>query len=507
MAFSTSTELFQSVFMPSEPEDENTSVFFQAVLRYLAERIELYDIEEAVLLYEWISAGNPMKGFMCRIDLVQDVADDFMTEGIPFLCIEEPYGNVGFLIRACDADKSNKIKQGVLDKRAKFCEVISSDELVNRTIKSSEADKNILYITNLSAEQIEILQQLCEENIDETEVGIDEMNDGTFMFSFSGKHAMKKTGKRLASLNQIFALMMLQSLGLNSDVNKRIARNELAVNKAIIKGFARPGIDLRKSPAWVVGRGRHYMRLNGSGFEYGVAVPKDNGQVTLEEQYSVDGSTPDYEMQLNSYLARIDDKTFTYDMRQAIRHLEGRESSLNFSKSRDDRIIESFERELVEKADIMVMEKIRSDPVMTMDERWDEKFEHYLGEMAELIDGARMDEVPDGYTRDEINELKQVGDDHGISLEAYLPAISGMRHIETTLSRARLPEIKDINKKIADINKDRHPQNRDFDGRTSRAPAARGGAAGGVSKEAIAKVSEPSRASDHSHSGSRDSRS
>ena len=166
------------------------------------------------------------------------------------------------------------------------------------------------------------------------------------------------------------------------------------------------------------------------------------------EQYTVDANSPDYQAQLTSYLSRIEDKTVTHDARQAQKHLAGKEASLNYSRNNDQRLVALFEKQITQKADEIVNRKIRSDPVMTLDGRWDEKLEHYLSEVAKLLDGARMDVIPEGYTRKDIEEIQKIGDSHAIKLEAYAPSITSMRNMETTLAKALPTRTKNVGEKI-----------------------------------------------------------
>lgn len=503
MSFVTSTETFQNIFMTAEPDEDLTKDFFDAVLKYLAKR---RSIVEADLLYKWIKEGNPMHGFIAGPDVVREIADNMIASKVPFLCVTEKYGEVGFLIRAYDGRTADDIKKSVLNKKAKYCKVVTSEQLKKDVVRSRESDKNIIHVNYMTPEQIEILRKLCEENLDDTEVGIDEMQDGTYMFSFYGKFGVSGRGPVLSSVNQLFCLLFLMSDGFRGQINQRIARNRRHFNIALANGFKPKGGNLRTTPAWIVGQGPHYLMLNGSGFEYGVAVP-GNGTVTLEEQYSVDSASPEYQAELSSYLARIEDSTVTYNQSQAVQHLEtqipghrkGIESGLDFSLSKDDKIIQRTERNIVAKVNELVSAKIETNPIMTMEGKWDQKFKLYLKESAGLIDGARLlmnyvttkavqaaksqnipiddkhrtelqnlknqiyqlaivekgieaKDIPEGYKLEDYQKIIEIPRSCGLELEAYLPAMNAMRHIEATMVQARLPQIKDVNEKIRSMS-------------------------------------------------------
>lgn len=489
MSFSTSTEKFMNVFMTTNPDEELTKEFFDGVLQYLDKRRQL--TKEAGRLYDWIKEGNPMTGFLCGTDVRHDIADEMVETELPFLCITEPHGESGFLIRACDDKKADDIKDKVLDNRSRYCKIVTSEELKTDVIKAKEADKNVIHINHLSSEQAEILRDLCEENLDETEVGIDEMEDGTYMFTFYGKLGIPKRRGSSMGISELFVLLMLMSKGFQSDINQRIARNKRNFDLALARGFQiankvagrEEKINLRNTPAWVVGRGPHYICLNGSGFEFGIAIA-EGSDVRLEEIYSVDANSPEYDAELVSYMARINDKTFTYNQKQALKHLSGKEAGLTYTRSSDNKIVNSVNHKMANKINEIVMAKLEADPVMIMNGHWDKKFDLYMQEAATLIDGARIllnevarqvvltgkseeevyeelitkgnvERVPEGYTLDDFKELIEIPQTHGLKLEAYVPAISAMRHIEKTMVKAQVPQIKDINQQLKNVGGDR----------------------------------------------------
>ena len=448
MAFTTSTEVFQSIFMHAGDE-EAVKGFFEILKKYLRSRMKY---KEAKILYEWIDAGKSIYGFLCRQDVVREMADSMIDEDIPFLCVTEPRGDVGFLIRSCDTAGVEPLKKNVLMNKAKYCEMLTNKELKKRIMQERSDDKNIIYLSGLSNEQAAILQDICDEELDDL-ASMDRMADGTYTFGFYGKRAFDK------NITQVIVLMLMRSLGNQANENQRFARNKRMLDIAVAKGFQKKGVKLDKTPAWVIGKGNHYMKFDGNGFEYGAAV-KDSSGIHLEEQYSVDISTPDYQQQMNSYLARISDKTFTYDSSQALKHLSGKNANLNYSMTKDQKIIRMFEKEVVEKANEMVTEHLMENSTMQSNQIWNIKLNLYLNEMAKLMDGARMDTPPDGYRKPDLEALQKICEKYGLvvidpetqqkryGLESYADAFSKMRHLELTIVQTTPTLVNDIQKEI-----------------------------------------------------------
>ena len=465
MAFITSSETFQGIFMEPDTDPEVVRVFLDGVAQYLGAH---RDIVEANLLEDCILKGEGVSGFMCQPDVSSDMADAMIEGGVPFVAVTEKMGNYAFLIRSEDEENMKTLRTQVLQDKAHYCQVVSGNEFEKMLARSKEKDKNVLYIGGLSETQAEMLRAKCGEIMDGEPVGIDEMEDGTYSFSFIGKKAMKKAYRDQMSFNMAFVQMLMESKGFRGAENTRIAQNQATFSK-----FLAGGARARTGPEkWIVGDGPHYIKLSGNGFEYGAAVT-DGDTVSFEELYTADVSLPDFNEQLVSYAACIPAAAVTTDRKLAMDHFLGRTNALSFARGGDDKIINAFEKELAAKADEIVMRKITGDRTMAADGHWDDKFVHYLGEMQELMETAAnsfkfpeaaegegppsqediekaaaeaisMCTPPKGYTRDDISKLISISVSHGISIGAYRGAFHAMKHTQAILYEAHPGRAQDM---------------------------------------------------------------
>ena len=487
MAFATSTDMFQNAFVEPNTDMDKIDEFLKLVVDYLDTRS---DYAEAETLKEWIQKGNPISGFICRYDLSDDMSYQMLTNGIPFVAITDKLGDLAYLVRECDEEQINTLREQVLEEKAHYFKETNLNDLKKDLLTSKEKDKSVIFLSGLSEEEMEIMKSLLDENLDGDEVGIDEMEDGTFMFSFKAKKAMKKGYRDAVNLCMLSALMMMQSKGFKKDMYLENARNKSKLMKALSNSF-RVGSKNKAMDTWIVGKGTRYVKAGESGFEYGVAVNDENG-FSLEELYSADISVPDYQEQLNSYVLSIPEATYTLDAKQAMLHLSKADDTRTIAENYENKVISSFEKEVVQKAVEIAAYKTASDRTMNTDGHWDEKFEIMMKEIATVIESAQVainsrDEaraagvefkVPDdidppkGYSKTDIQQIMDISEKSGLSLNSYINAIGAMRHIEVYMSKAEPDRMKNIDT-LVESAKDKTGQReqRDRGGRGTKTPS------------------------------------
>lgn len=450
MPFQTTQEIFRDIFGTGKSDKTVVDRFFQELADYLD---QLPGITEATQLAGWIRNGNEMDCFYCRSDLTDDMTDYMMERAIPFVSIMDPTGHMGYVIRSCDTDRVGEARDYVLESRARYCHILTGEELKEKMAATKDRDKNILFITDLSPEEADVLRAYCEDRLNDNDIGIDEMEDGTFTFSFIAKKALKKKREYDQSLALVLVEAMLAVHGPNRDHIQRQARNHIALENAIGKRFRKPGIDLNSTPAWVLGKDNQYMRIDATGFEYGRAVD-DDGDIRLVEEFSGDVSMSDFDAQINSYLARFRDGTYTYDINDAYRHLsDPAHSRLVDRTTSDDRVLARFVRSLVSAVDIAVSRKIANDPIMQMRERWDEKFSHYVHSAESLVGGIMSAPNPmgtgpeapvvKGFSPAQVEEVQKILDFYDMDLNYYSEGISRLRYIDTYLDRPHVHRVSE----------------------------------------------------------------
>ena len=473
MAFKTSESVFRSIFGEGKAEKTLIDKFFYQLSTYLSQLGN--DYQEAQKLADWIKNGNEMMCFECRADVVDEISDYFKDNAIPFIAITEPSGHLGYIIRACDEKKAGEARDAVLEERAKHCTILTMTELKDKISGLKTKDKNILYISDLTAEEADILREYCEQELNDNDIGIDEMEDGKYTFSFIGKKALQT--KRRGDKNLPFVVLeaMMAAYGPNSAKVLRKARNHIALENAIGKRFKQEGINLNRTPAWVVCRDNQYMRIDETGFEYGRAV-FENGDLNFKEEFTADVSMPDYDAQMNSYLMRMRDAAYTYNITDAYQHLcYPEESTLVERTTSADKIIRKFEHTLAQQIMISTERKCMNEPIMQMNERWDEKFNNIMRNASffmtcamepekikqEIHDEMRKAEFSDS----QIINIVQVLDEYGgMEMRDYQNAIDRIEDFETYSDKPTFDRINhyELDNKLHQRGNREEKDNRDY---------------------------------------------
>ena len=459
MAFATSVDMFQNAFVDPEADMKKIDEFLNTIVKYLDSRS---DYAEAIELKKWIQKGNPISGFICRFDLSDDMSFSMLTNGIPFVAVTDKLGDIAFLVRECDEEQINKIREEILEEKSHHFKETGIDEMKKDLLASKEKDKSLIFLSGLSKDEKDIMKALLDENLDGDEVGIDEMEDGTFMFSFRAKKAMKKGYRDAVNLCMLAAMMMMQSKGFRKDLHLESARNKARILNGLAKSF-RVGQKNKAMDTWIVGKGSRYVKAGESGFEYGVAVNDENG-FSLEELYSADISVPDYQEQLNSYVMSIPDAFPTTDAKQAMLHLSKSGDERNIAENYENKLIANYEKDIVAKAVELATHKTANERTMVVDGHWDEKFEIIMKEVSTVLESAQVaidsreqakenhlefkvpDDIdpPKGYSKTDIKQLMDIAENSDMSLNQYVNAISAMRHIEVYLAKAEPERMKSM---------------------------------------------------------------
>lgn len=472
MAFRTSEEIFQSIFGSGKKNKTLADEFFLELVKYLDNVSDQY--QEAGKLSSWIRNGNEMLCFHCRADLVEDMSDRFKDDAIPFITVMDPAGHVVYMIRSCDAESADAIRDAILEAKAKYCTITTGEELKKKIAETKDKDKDILYIGGLSPEEADVLREYCEEELDNNDIGIDEMEDGTYTFSFIGKKALRTQPGQEKNLAYVTLRAMLAIHGPNRLNVERMARNRASLENAVGRRFRKQGVNLNRTPAWVVGRDNQYIKVDETGFEYGRAV-LNKGDVELREEFTADVSMPDYDAQLNSYLTRMRDGTYTYDVNEAYQHfLDPSSSTLVVQTTRDDRILKKMEQDLATAIHEVVTRKNANDHVMQTSERWNEKFDRSLQVAASLMTGIIY---PDksregeeirvtGFSREDVAHVTDVLQNYDVGMGYYEEAADRLHSLDTYIDRPTFTRFS------RDDLEDRL-QTRTEDGRDERRPAGR----------------------------------
>ena len=442
-SFKTSQETFRAIFGSGKADKTIVQEFFTELTKYLDRIVQEYRYMEAHAFSEWIKNGNPILRFSCRKDMAGAISKKLNTKSIPYVAVTENTGAIGFILRARDKDAVRSIQEEVLKEKSRYCVITTAAALKARMLQKKEKDKDILYIPDLTEEEMSEMIHLCDEQFTGEAIGVDRMNNGTYTISVSGKSAMADH----AAIAKIFVEMILATKGPNNAKVLMLAKKRHIFEQALGYKFAGAGIDLKQTNAWIIGSNNDYVKVDDKGFEYGFATIKD-GDLVLTQEFGADISMVGYDEQLISYVSRIESPAVTYDSKEAIWHLENPKKREDFETS-GDRAIRRFEKKLAEAASAIVLKSIASDETMQLEGRWDEKFNHYISSMGTLIGGAIEGERPAGFTEEEVARVTAVFTSFQIPALLYGQAAKEMDNIRTSAETPNFKRIKSIKEELA----------------------------------------------------------
>ena len=274
MAFRVTNRAFEEAFgLQTKKEETVKAKNAQEIIQNFLKELQTYLRGQkrnpaAIAIYDWLRRGGIISSFTCRADMVEAMERELRKQNVPYVLVQEAQGDYGFLIRAKDKGKEKKIARHVLRRSADYCTVVSGEEAGEAYLKSKELDKTMLAIGNLSEEEVIHLEGKCNEVLAGEVIGVDKMEDGTYMMSFHGPTAVD--WRRNNPFPLALAQTVMRMNGASKAESKQEARYQKAYRKAKGEGFPDKNGE-NKNPVWVVGHQNKYVKRTARGFELGHA--------------------------------------------------------------------------------------------------------------------------------------------------------------------------------------------------------------------------------------------
>lgn len=448
MGFLTSAKTFDSVFEDA-PQQTPAKEFLQEVAAYLKKKSTVPWAKDLGL---WIESGKELSAFVCREDVMFDMAEELYEANVPYMVTTTVNGKIGFLVKQTDEEAAMAAKSRMLSRKGRSCMVVSSKEMLHQIGQSRETDKSCLAIHGLTRGQVQIIQDKYAEYMDVPKIGVDRMQDGTYTVSMFAKNSIKKNARAGVDFCRIFLETMMATSGPNAIKNNAYAALEADFKSWLAADFKEKGVNRNKTPLWIVGASKQFMKITEKDFIYGHAVMK-NGTITLETEVQALADQPDYREFLVSYAFRIPYKSLTYDQTKVMRHLSkandtDEEDTLDNSPMSNYRVWARGEKKLAKAIDIMMTRKLQNDEIMVMDGRYNEKFHHYVQEAIHFFEALGLDRMPPGYDVEDIDVVKSIMEKHRMDGEMYEHTAQAMQAVEAIILTNTIERISDVNERI-----------------------------------------------------------
>lgn len=455
MAFKVSNKAFEEVFGKKENNVIEMTTNPNDLLKIFKKNLKLYleknhQYPAANSLLHWIAKGGSLSTFTCRADIFDFVVTTLRKNKIPFLIVQQKTGKKGFIIRSKDEDKQHRLIRPILKAASSYCKVTSGKNAITDYQSRRLTDKNMIAIGDITKEQLVYLENLCDKVMPDEVLGVDKMEDGTYLLTIHGQTAIlgnqKAGGRRFA--DALAETIFLYNSEAKKDLMKR-SKNVTKYRRAKANGFLDKE-DTTKKPVWVVGSGNVFVKRTLRGFEVGYAHEVGN-DVLLDVDYRVSFDDEAYEKRLNSALLKITNHLVLYTLPDVIEHYKTKRSMLENAKI-------SAEQHLMELIDFVVTNKVVHDSIYVRGNNWAAKMKHYQAETGKVIEGVRDGRIPPGYTKEQIGGIMDIVFKYKMNLDVVTPAISKLKNIEVHDRTKQLSKVRSVEEQLAKFSQVRNQE-------------------------------------------------
>ena len=445
MSFKTSNEEFYKIFgnpdnvVPkTNANNTDRTEYIKRLRKELKNYLKDKKYPSARAFYAWLDKGGSFTHMSCRADMVNDLSNEFLRVGVAYILVEGAKGRYGFLARSCDVEKQNIAIKNVLEAQSKYCSITNGENAVEFYNKKSELkDKDMVAIGGLNEEEIYILKDACNKVLPEQTIGIDEMEDGTYLLTFHGKSSLDFTSDSNMATALIESLITLN--GNSANITRNKTKADIAYSKEYAKGFPDKNGTLKNS-VWIVGNERKFVERSLHGFRVGYPREEED-EIFLEEEFFVNKDDPEYKNRLNSALFQISNRKCLYTEPDVKMYFKIRKPYIESLKV-------AGEKQLVTVISRIVSENLNRSHISGMSKNWDVKLDLYKKEISKVIEAAKNAQVPKGYDKKDIIAIMAIAKNYGLKLDALTPALQRMSMVKVYDRNLQQQLIKDLDKEL-----------------------------------------------------------
>lgn len=434
MSFSMSNKAFLEAFGDGSRvlghDKEGDRSFYENIKGYLSGK----DSPSAERIRKWIEGGNLLCAFTCRADVVMPLLAMFRDLKLPYILVQEPMGDMGFLIRESDTKAVRAAIRDVLKTLSLQGTIAQGDTAQMYYLRSNHRDKMMVQVGGLQREEASYLARAAAAAMPGECVGLDEMSDGTYLVTCHGKTAMAGRG------GAVLGGALTETMMLFSGESSREIRKEEKEREAYLSRKAK-GFPADTGETWVVGRGNRYVRIDEDGFTLGHAAEGGIEGVVLEEDFFVETEDSAYTERMESALSKVIGHTCLYSRDEAIAWFKG---------SRDFFPPSSIvgQQTLASRADAAVLKKISGDSLTHMEGRWDKKLLHYREETALLLASLAKGKVPRGYRMEDAKSIARTIRSFSLDPQSLSRSAKRMQDVGIYGREAGPQKVQDVQKQI-----------------------------------------------------------
>jgi hypothetical protein len=452
MPLATSNDLFDQIF---KSEDRSLTEEF---LNLLKEYLQARKTTRHQRMLEAINEDKPLSSFMIRSDVIDDFAIELLMQDIPFVLICNKTGEYGALVMSEEKPAIIGAVTNLLARKGNFMAVMTGEELFNLVQQYDEKNKALIALNGLTREQLRLLEKLCREKGELTEISEDLMEDGTYRFMAPAR----KTAIG-ANFARIIFEMFVMTEGYNAEVNEKRIQSEFAFDQLRYNNFGRDVIQNGRQgmnmDIYIVSSTNQYMKIMQTGFEYGRAALQ-NGQIVLIPDTELYMDTMGYYDYENSYLNRMTNPSATTNIHQVMDHMINvitgcpERDSLNYGYDQDEHLVHQTEMVMAKTIMKVVMRKVQNDSLMNIEGKEMQKIGHVTSEAGIVLQGLCNREIPRGYDELDFAEIIDAISSTApgeFDINEYAGIAEKMADINITNEKGLIEITKDVAGQVMDI--------------------------------------------------------
>lgn len=351
-----------------------------------------------------------------------------------------------------DLEKVKLLDEQVLIGYAKQVRVVEADRYENAINHTKEIkDKNI-FTMRLTTDEFQTLCNKCAGLSNGFTIGKGEKaEDGTREFMiregqvFRHFREEEKTDEKKHIENKDFCRAYLETQLSLYGPNENIKKRQLDYDRKIERRVK----ELKDSDevAYIVSANtpNKYIEINADQAEFYTFNQKDGKW----HHTKIDRTDPQYDIEVKRHMNKLTDRAIVYTPGELHDHLDGKNivqsGRVKLTKAQREQGICSDE--IAEKIDAMVKEKMAQDNGIKEYKEPEKAFEEYKKETSKVLEAAIEDKVPEGYSKKDMDKIKDSFNSHSTDPETYRHTVE---HIRTTAFEIRETKHERITEKTTE---------------------------------------------------------
>ena len=338
------------------------------------------------------------------------------------------------LIKEEDMESVREVNRNILVTRSNYFQEVDLNEL-EKAIATAPfiKDKELFIMQNLNKYEAEVLKNKCNHIAAGFTVGSEKNADGSVNIGIHEEGRLYADDPKKDDFCKAYLKMTLSLYGPNHKIKQAQIDADEAIDEQVrsLKGC--------QTQHYIVGADDHsqYIVLHEKGFTYTSDV-LSKGKMT-RKSYTCDITDPDYDIELQRYMDGIYNRVIIDDPDLLDRHLDTNNEERVVQTDRPRRSKDAYnvsvaDNEAAEQINLMIHNNIEETGKTF--ESGEAQFDYYTKQASNIMQAAIDNEIPKGYTSEEMKTLHDIFDSRNVRLQGYREISSRLETYKTAERKA-----------------------------------------------------------------------